>query len=101
MYYLRNILHDWPDDKCVEILGHIAKALKPGYSKILLNEMVIPNQDAEIIATQVDMIMMACLAACERTESHWRTLIERAGLNIEKIWTDEPGSESVIEIALK
>ena len=74
--------------------------MKPGYSKILLNEMVVPDKEADIVATQVDMIMMAALAACERSESHWKSLMEAAGLKIEKVWTDSPDSESVIEVVL-
>ena len=75
--------------------------MKPGCSKILLNEMVVPDKGAEIVATQVDMVMMAVLGACERTESHWRKLIEEAGLEIEKILRDSPDAESVIEVVLK
>ena len=99
-YYLRNVLHDWPDDECIQILSQIAKAMEPGYSKILLNEMIVPDVGAEIVATQLDMIMMACFASCERTVSHWRQLIEQAGLKMEKIWTEKADSESVIEVIL-
>ncbi|KAG8531974.1 uncharacterized protein KY384_003610 [Bacidia gigantensis] len=94
--------HDFFTEQTVkEILSQVAKAMKPGYSKILLNEMVVPDQGAEIVATQVDMIMMATLAACERTESHWRKLIEEAGLRIDRIWTETSDAESVIEVVLE
>lgn len=58
-------MHDWPDDECVEILKGLAAAMKRGYSKILINEMVVPNS---LVATPVDITMMVALAACERTE---------------------------------
>ena len=41
VYYFRSILQDWPDDKCKLILMHLASAMKPGYSKILLNELIL------------------------------------------------------------
>ncbi len=46
VYYLKMILHDWPTTQCVEILSQLKAALKPGDSKIILNEIVIPEQNA-------------------------------------------------------
>ncbi len=100
-YYLRNVLHDWPDDKCQLILSQLASAMTPGYSKIILNELVLPDQRCGIIAAQVDITMMACLAATERSERQWHEVADSAGLKIEKIWTDVPEAESIIELTLK
>ena len=100
-YYLRNILHDWPDNKCVEILSKIAPAMKKGYSKILLNEFVLPDQGASLIATQVDMTMMVVLAGAERTKSQFEVLVDAAGLKLTKIWGDDPDTERILEIELK
>ena len=75
--------------------------MTPGYSKVLLNELVLPDQGCGIIAAQVDITMMACVASEERTERQWDELAGSAGLKIEKIWTDRPEAESIIELALK
>ena len=32
-YYLRNILHDWPDERCRDILRQLKDAMKPQYSR--------------------------------------------------------------------
>lgn len=98
---MRNILHDWPDAKCKDILQHIANAMIKGYSKLIINELVIPDQGATIIAAQLDLTMMAVLAAMERTESHWHELLNSVGLVITKIWTCYPEAESIIEAVLK
>ena len=74
--------------------------MTPGYSKILLNELVLPDQECGIIPAQLDITMMAVLAAEERSERQWRGLIESAGLKVEKIWTDVPEAESIIELSL-
>lgn len=100
-YYLRNVLHDWPDDKCRLILSHLASAMTPGYSKIILNELVLPDKNCGLIPAQLDIAMMAELAAAERTERQWREVVDSAGLKIEKIWTDVPEAESIIELCLK
>ena len=99
-YYLSNVLHDWPDDKCQLILSNLASAMTPGYSKILLNELVLPDQGCSLVAAQIDINMMANLAATERSEWQWRDLVDSVGLKIEKIWTDVPEAGSIIELNL-
>ncbi|CAG8977790.1 hypothetical protein HYALB_00010875 [Hymenoscyphus albidus] len=81
IYYMRNILHDFPDEKCVTILKNTVAALAPN-SVILIDEMVIPDTGAHFRATQQDMIVMATFAAVERTQEQWRNLAEAAGLKV-------------------
>ncbi|KAL4887927.1 S-adenosyl-L-methionine-dependent methyltransferase [Aspergillus ambiguus] len=95
-YYLHSVLHDWPDEMCLKILANLVPALRPGYSKVLINENLIPPTEAQYETTGLDCIMMA-IASTERTESHWTQLIESAGLKIVKIWTVHKGVESLIE----
>ena len=99
-YYMHSCLHDWPDSKAYEILTKLKPALQRGYSKLLINENVIPNQGAHWLSTALDMIMMAGFSSSERTEQNWRTLLERAGFTILKIWSCGPGVESLIEAEL-
>jgi len=40
IYFLKNIIHDWPDDECVTILKHIKAAMKAD-SRILIHEYVV------------------------------------------------------------
>jgi len=68
-----------------KILLNTKAALGPT-SKILIDEMVLPDQGVHWGATQIDMLMMACHAALERTEEQWYTLLDRAGLKVQKIW---------------
>ncbi|KAJ5728130.1 o-methyltransferase [Penicillium malachiteum] len=100
VYYMHSILHDWPDEKCIEILKNIVPAMKPGFSKILINENVIPETNAYWETTSLDIIMMSDFASCERTVTNWHSLVEAAGLKIRKIWTVERGVESLIECEL-
>lgn len=100
-YYLHMVLHDWPDESCRKILSKIIPAMKKGYSKILLNEIVISDMDAHWFSTSVDMIMLAVHAAQERTESAWRQLVESVGLKITKIWDCDGNPEKILEIELQ
>lgn len=95
---MRNIIHDYPDEKALLILKNTAAALAPG-SVILIDDMVIPNTGAHFHATQLDISMMSSLAAIERTQEQWYSLIERAGLKINKIYTYTISlQDSVIEV---
>lgn len=94
-YYFRMIFHDWPDDKCTEILKNTVSAMEAGYSKLVINDIVLPDQGATRFATQSDINMMSLLASMERSESQWRRLLKGAGLEVIKIWKGSP--ESVIE----
>ena len=99
-YYIHSCLHDWPDSKAREILIGLEHGMTKGYSKLLINEFVIPDQGAHWISTGLDIVMMANFSANERTEQNWRELLESAGFKIVKIWTCEPGTESLIEAEL-
>lgn len=84
-YYLRNILHDWPDHKCIEILQNVKSAMTKD-SRILIDEMVLPERGAPWRATQLDLAMSTCFAAMERSRADWESLLSKAGLTISKIW---------------
>ncbi|KAK3940163.1 S-adenosyl-L-methionine-dependent methyltransferase [Diplogelasinospora grovesii] len=97
-YYLHHILHDWPDDKCVDIVSHIKAAMQPGYSKLLVNEHIIPSMGASWEATYLDLYMMTLFGARERTDEDWRNLLERqCGLKITNIYNPGNGVEGIVE----
>ncbi|KAI4285844.1 MAG: hypothetical protein L6R35_004568 [Caloplaca aegaea] len=100
-YYLRNVLHDWPLTQCVSILKNVATAMTPGYSKVVLNELVIPDHGADIFGAQSDFTMLSVVGSEERSESQWRDMLDQAGLRITKIWTRAQEAESIIEAELK
>lgn len=71
-----------------------------GYSKLVINEYVVPDVGATWSITSLDWLVMALGAVQERTEKQWRTLLERAGLTVVGIWTYDQGTESLIEAEL-
>ncbi|KAH6679190.1 S-adenosyl-L-methionine-dependent methyltransferase [Halenospora varia] len=86
IYYLRNIIHDYPNEKAIVILKNLAAALAED-SVILIDDMVIPDVGSHWHATQLDIALMAGLASVERTREAWCELIEKAGLKINQIYT--------------
>ena len=41
--------------------------------------------------------MLVNFSGCGRTETQWKALLQSAGFKVVKIWTYEPGTESLIE----
>jgi len=99
-YHLHSVLHDWDDASCLSILRNIVCVMKKDHSKILINELVVPDQGASWPITSMDWLMLALGAVKERTEKDWRTMVEQVGLKITGFWTKEQGTESLIECEL-
>ncbi|KAF2728581.1 hydroxyindole O-methyltransferase [Polyplosphaeria fusca] len=99
-YYMHSVLHDWPDDVNRKILARVTEAMERGYSKLLVNENVIPATGADWQATAEDIMVMITSSSLERTEGNWRDLLEGAGLKICNIWSTDNALESLIECEL-
>lgn len=100
VYFLQHITHDYDDETVLRILRAVVPAMKPGYSKLLISEIVLPNQGAHWYPATLDLVLMLGLSARERTRAQFMELIGKVGggLRVEQIW--EPsigGSGSVIE----
>ena len=74
--------------------------MRKGYSKLLIDEMVLPDSDVPPKGAFLDLSMMALETGAERTSRQWHSLLASAGLRIEKIWSTDVGLESVIEAEL-
>lgn len=99
-YYLKAILHDWPDEQCRQILSNLKPALRSGYSRILVNDIVVPDVGANWWETSLDMLMMTVHGSYERRERDFKALVESVGLKVRKVWTVEGAHEKVVEIEL-
>ncbi|KAL4886398.1 O-methyltransferase-domain-containing protein [Aspergillus karnatakaensis] len=80
-YYLRRILHDWPDAKCIQILQHLRSAMASD-SRILIDEKVLPDTNVPWQSAMADLSMMVTMAGKERSEAQWAMLAAQSGLRI-------------------
>ncbi|KAF6237991.1 hypothetical protein HO173_004192 [Letharia columbiana] len=97
VYHLRAILHDWPTAICRTILSHIADAMTPNYSKLIIREFILPDTNVPLYTACTDVRMMLLHAGLERTKSQWIKLLSEVGLELGGVWTAERGGEGVIE----
>ncbi|CAD6581108.1 MAG: hypothetical protein ASARMPREDX12_000360 [Alectoria sarmentosa] len=101
VYHLRAILHDWPSPICRTILSHVADAMTPNYSKLIIREFILPDTNVPLYTACTDIRMMLLHAGMERTESQWRELLNEVGLELGGFWIVERGGEGVIEAVKK
>lgn len=83
-YILKSVIHDWPDDRAVQILRNVRAAAATG-TTVLLVEFVMPNHDREFPGKLVDLQMLVEVGARERTASEYRRLLEQAGLRMTRV----------------
>ncbi|GIJ97933.1 hypothetical protein Aspvir_000039 [Aspergillus viridinutans] len=97
-YFFRQVLHNWSDAKSKQILSHIADAMEPEYSTLLIADYVLSDTGAELRAAEMDILMWLHTAGLERTVSQWRALFNAVGLELVQIWNTDKGDESVLEV---
>ena len=77
-------------------------AMKAGYSRILLNEAIIPKTNCSSWFGAADINLMAILGGMERTEKQWIDLLRSVDLDVVKIWNSpHDGDEAIIEAMLR
>ena len=74
--------------------------MKPGYSKLMIEEYILPDQNARYIHGMTDLAVMVFCSGLERTKQRWTNLLLVAGFNIDKMWMREGDGIGMIEASL-
>lgn len=100
-YYMRTILHDWPQKQAQVILENLKDAMSDD-SVVLVHESVLPEEGFTAIDAKLDWHMMS-VGALERTEKQWHELADSAGLKVNGVWWEEGdlGRKALIELGKK
>lgn len=97
-YYLSAILHDWPDSSCRTILLALKDAMIPGYSRLLLNGIIVPESGAASFQAAKDWGMMAAMSGKERTLKQTQELVACVpGLVVTNVWNGPQGKDCITE----
>jgi C-methyltransferase len=83
-YLLKNILHDWPDEKAIQILRNV-RAAAGRDATVLLVELVIPDHYRDFPGKWADLEMLLNLGARERTAAEYRNLLGQAGFDVTRV----------------
>jgi len=84
LYMLKNILHDWDDERAVAILRACRKAM-PDNSRLLVVESVLRPGNEPGLGKLMDMNMLVIHGGLERTEAEYVALLRQSGFALAKV----------------
>lgn len=80
---MKSVLHDWSDEKCLVILGRCREVMQPS-SRLLIVDRVIASPP-DWMSSFMDLHMQVMSGGRERTESEFNTLLQQAGLKLNRV----------------
>jgi hypothetical protein len=83
-YLLKNVVHDWADEKALQILRNVRAAAGPR-TTVLLVEMVVRESGRDCPENWVDLEMLLNLGSRERTAEEYRKLLGQAGFRMTRV----------------
>lgn len=96
---LCDVLHDWDDEHCLQILANCRRALPPG-SRLLLVEAVMPAGRASFRAAILDLHMLLLFGGRQRTEDEFRALLSGEGFALERVMPTPSPRDVVVATAV-
>ena len=82
-YVLMQVLHDWNDDESAQILRAIRRSA-PSEARLLLVEVLIPEDNEPSWPLFLDMIMLGELTGKERTQSEFESLLQDSNFRLNR-----------------
>lgn len=83
-YLLKHIIHDWDDERSVEILRNVRSAMDED-GRVHIVEMVVPEGNEPSASKLLDIQMLMGTGGRERTEAEYRALLEASGFRLTRI----------------
>ena len=85
---MKYILHDWNDERCVQILRNCHRALRPGARLMVVDRVMPARLEAmpdHLAVALSDLNMLRGPGGCERTEDEHRDLLAKGGFRMTRI----------------
>jgi orsellinic acid C2-O-methyltransferase len=99
-YLLKHVIHDWNDERAVQILTTCRRAMGPA-ARLLIIEGVYPERiDASSEsrgAAANDVNMLVCTGGRQRSEAEFRALFAAAGFTLTRMVPTPPLQTRIIE----
>ena len=84
-YILRQVLHDWDDDRASAILRNCHAAIPETGKLLVVEREIAPRHREAMPVLHVDLEMLVNAGGMERTEAQYRSLFENAGFRLTNI----------------
>uniref|UniRef100_F6ZBK8 Acetylserotonin O-methyltransferase n=1 Tax=Monodelphis domestica TaxID=13616 RepID=F6ZBK8_MONDO len=79
LYILARVLHDWADNKCVQLLRSIYQACKPGCGVLVVETLLAEDKRGPLTSQLYSMNMLVQTEGKERTPTEYHKLFTQAG----------------------
>ncbi|XP_068429027.1 acetylserotonin O-methyltransferase [Clinocottus analis] len=79
LYILARILHDWTDDRCIELLSRVYKACKQGGAVLLVEALLNEDGSGPVTVQLYSLNMLVQTEGRERTAAQYAALLAAAG----------------------
>ncbi len=84
-YILKHIVHDWDDERAIQILGNCHRAMSSG-GRLLLVDPVIPPGNTAHFGKLLDLEMLVLTPrGRERTRAEFQDLLKRSGFRLRRV----------------
>jgi len=85
-YVLKQVLHDWDDERAAAILRNVRAAMPDG-ARVLVVDRMLPERvgPGDVPTLLVDVLMLVVTGGRERTEAEFGDLLARAGLKLDRV----------------
>lgn len=94
-YIMKHIIHDWPDQACIQILKACRQGVNPGGKLLVVDCVIQPGNDFSP-GKFLDLQMLIFPSGRERTETQFREMLASAGWKLSRI-IPTTAVDSVIE----
>jgi O-methyltransferase domain len=83
-YIMKHIIHDWPDELCIQILKACRASVIAGGKLLVVDNVIQPGKDFSP-GKFLDLQMLIFPSGLERTEQQFRDLLAAAGWRLNRI----------------
>jgi len=94
-YLMKNVLHDWDDERCIKILKNCRAAMEPGQKLLLVEQIIEETSDDPGTFSDLQM-MMVCCEGRERSRGDFARLLAASGFQSGRV-LDAPTLVAIIE----
>jgi hypothetical protein len=94
-YIMKHIIHDWPDDRCIQLLKACRKGVNADGRLLVVDSVIRPGNDFSP-GKFLDLQMLIFPSGCERTEKQFAELFAPAGWQLRRI-IPTAASDSIVE----
>jgi hypothetical protein len=107
VYTMKNVIHNWPEDKTKKILENVRKAMLStngvdtpvADKRLLIIENILPDDGTGDISNWMSLNFMILVDGRERNREEYKELGEECGFHLERIYTTDTNRE-IIEYSL-